>query len=189
MQYITVCKEGVLKLLKNLKLHKAPGPDDINPALREVADIICEPITTLFQMSLDKATLPTDWKTAKVCPIFKKGDKYAVANYRPVSLTSIIGKQLENIITSRLMSHAEEQKLLYDHQHGFRQNKGCEKQLLELVSDISSMMDNGDEVHACILDFSKAFDKVNHIKLVQKLATIRVSSQLSSWIAKILARG
>lgn len=64
-------------------------------------------------MSLGKATLPKDWKTGKVCPVFKKGDKYSPANYRPVSLTSVLEKQLEHIITTGLMSDAKEKNLLY----------------------------------------------------------------------------
>lgn len=116
----------------------------------------------------------------------KEGNRNTPSNYRPVSLTSIIGKLWEHIITSQLMRYAESNNVLYEHQHGFRQKKSCEKQL-ELVRDISYKMDQGDEVHACMLDFSKAFGKVDHKKLVEKLTAHGVSYQVCSWVADFLS--
>ena len=187
MPDIQVVKRGVLKQLHNPKPNKAAGPDGISPRVyKELASVLAGPLTSLFQLSLDKGVVPSDWKKATVCPIFKKGEKYDPVNYRPVSLTSVACKVLEHIITSHLMTYAEDRSLLHPNQHGFRKNKSCEKQLIELIADLTTNMDEQIQMEACILDFSKAFDKVSHQKLLGKLASYGISHQLVSWIDSFL---
>ena len=155
MPDIRVCRNGVLKQLKGLKTNKACGPDDLHPrVLKELADVLAGPLTVLFQTSLEKGVVPMEWRTALVTPIFKKGEKYIPANYRPVSLTCILSKVMEHIITSHLMSFAENNKILFKHQHGFRRNRSCEKQLLEFIADITYNLNCGIETDACVMDFS-----------------------------------
>jgi len=128
---IIVDKEGVLKLLLNLNPHKAMGPDQLSTRfLREMATSITPSLTLIFQTSLERGTVPDDWKTAHVTPIFKKGDKSKPSNYRPVSLTSICCKTLEHIIFSHLMKFSESHNILSDKQHGFRKKRSCESQLI-----------------------------------------------------------
>ena len=123
MKNIVIDQNGVHKQLKSLNPHKAAGPDGISPrVLQELADVLAAPLTTLFQTSLDKATVPNDWKKASVCPIFKKGEKSAAANYRPVNLTCVTSKIMEHILTNQLMRFAEENNIFHSNQHGFRRN-------------------------------------------------------------------
>ena len=76
------------------------GPDMIPSfILKEFADILSAPLTIIFNKSLSEGRVPSDWRTAEVTPIFKKGDKTASCNYRPVSLTSIVCKVLESFVT------------------------------------------------------------------------------------------
>jgi hypothetical protein len=100
MDKIKVHCNGVLKLLKNLKVRKATGPDDI-PAyiLKAAAHELAPILTHLYQSSLDRGEVPTDWKEALIVPLFKKGEKHKASNYRPVSLTSIACKIMEHINT------------------------------------------------------------------------------------------
>ena len=85
MPDISISFKGVHKLLSELKIHKAVGPDSISPRLlREVADIIAPALTRIYQASLDTGTVPTDWRTANIVPIFKKGDKSKASNYRAI---------------------------------------------------------------------------------------------------------
>ena len=130
--------KGVHKLLKNLKTHKATGPDSI-PAftLNAAAEELAPALDVLFQFSLDQGEIPTDWKEALVVPIFKKGDKHQASNYMPVSLSSITCKLLEHIIHSSIMKHFDQHKILNDNQHGFRKKRSCETQLLSTIQKLS----------------------------------------------------
>ena len=84
------------------------------------------------------------------------------------------------------MSFAEGTDLFHTNQRGFRRNHGCEKQLIKLTTIVTNNLDDGQETEACVLDFSKAFDKVNH-KLLQQLAHYEVSYQLITWIEDFLS--
>ena len=74
-----------------------------------------------------------------------------------------------------------ESNQLHHRQHGFRAQRSCAAQLVELTSEISELMDQQQKVDVCVLDFSKVFDKVNHAKLIEKCSEIGLSRQVSSW--------
>jgi hypothetical protein len=120
-------KQGVHKLLKNIKPHKATGPDKIQVRfIKEMALEKTPAITYLFNKSLELGRVPKDWLDAHIVPVFKKGDKNTPSNYRPVSLTCILCKILEHIIQSSIMKHLDTLKILTDSQHGFRAKRSCE---------------------------------------------------------------
>ena len=113
LQTITVTEIGVQKLLENVNVNKAIGPNKIpNHVLKECATELAPAITCIFQSSLDFGTLPDDWTNANVSPIFKKGDRHRAENYRPVSLTSVTSKLLEHIVCKAAMQHLETNKIL-----------------------------------------------------------------------------
>jgi hypothetical protein len=100
MPDINISCKGIHKLLSEIKIHKAAGPDSISPRLlREVAtcNIIAPALTCIYQASLDTRTVPTDWRTANIVPIFKKAK---ASNYRSVSLTVICSKMLEQSLST-----------------------------------------------------------------------------------------
>ncbi|MEW8547322.1 MAG: reverse transcriptase domain-containing protein, partial [Candidatus Thiodiazotropha sp.] len=167
---IVVNRKGVLKLLNDINPYKATGPDAIPGRLlkslsEEVADILC----LIFQASLDQGKIPKAWKKAYISPIFKKGDRHKPSNYRPVSLTSICCKILEHIVHSHVISHLDRHQMLSDAQHGFRKSRSCETQLILTIQDLANGLNNGEQIDAILLDFSKAFDKVPHQRLLEKL--------------------
>ena len=104
---------GVVELLKTLKPYKASGPDEI-PAylLKETSKEIAPALTFIFQASLQQSSIPSDWKKANVVPLFKKGDRAAPSNYRPVSLTCICSKILEHYIFTHFHSSDSIQHLM-----------------------------------------------------------------------------
>ena len=171
MPNITISENGVLKLLKNIKPNKATGPDEL-PArvLRDCAHKLAPAIASFFQQSLDEGRVPDDWKQQRVHPIFKKGSRSDPGNYRPVALTSILCKTLEHIISSNINDHLERHSWLACFQHGFRKFRSCESQLLITTTDIFNTMESGGITDTVVLDFSKAFDKVPHERLMKKLA-------------------
>ena len=135
MGEITVDPNGVLKLLNNLKIHKAPGPDGLSArVLKECSSEIAPILALIYNETLAQGTVPDDWRQANVAPIFKKGEKYDAANYRPVSLTCICCKTLEHIIVSNINKHLAFESILADCQHGFRSQRSCETQLVQFFS-------------------------------------------------------
>ena len=100
---------------------------------------------------------------------YKKGDKHDLINYRPISLTCICCKLLEHIISSNVMSHLENNNILYDLQHGFRPSRSCETQLISFLQHVSQSNNQNIQTDVVIMDFAKAFDKVPHQHLLYKL--------------------
>ena len=92
-------------------------------------------------------------------PVFKKGDKTDPSNYRPISLTCVLCKVLEHIVASSMSKHFTDQNILYELQHGFRERRSCETQLIMLTDVLSKNMQSRKQTDLILLDFSKAFDK------------------------------
>ena len=180
---ISLTTDTILKSLTNLKPNKAPGVDKIMPNIvKEVAEEIVLPLTNIFQSSLDDGIVPDDWRNANVTPLFKKGARNLTSNYRPVSLTSILCKVLESHIRSSIVGHLKRYKLIKETQHGFLSGKSCLTNLLEFLELVTKYVDQGHPVDAIYLDFSKAFDKVPHKRLIHKLEAHGITDNVSRWI-------
>lgn len=179
---------GIEKLLSNLKPFTATGPDNI-PAylLKEGANELAPALSLLFEASLHQGKIPHSWKTADVSPIFKKGDRHRPENYRPISLTSIICKLLEHVVHKQIISHLDTNGLLTDRQFGFRKKRSCESQLLLTVNDLAEGLRDKEQVDAILLDFSKAFDRVPHERLLLKLHHLGVRGVLLDWVRDFLS--
>ena len=187
MPRIIVDNNGVMKILKSLNPNKAAGPDKISPRLlKELADVLCNPLTEIFQATLDSGTVPTQWRNALVTPIYKKGDKHNAANYRPVSLTAVCCKICEHIIAKQILNHLDTQNQLSDRQHGFRRKRSCETQLILFIDELIKSMSAGKQTDAIIMDFSKAFDVVPHGSLLVKLKYYGVRDNTLLWIDSFL---
>ena len=187
MPEINISQNGLLKLLKNLKHGKAAGPDRLKPPLlRELREEIAPIIKISFDRSLQTGKLPADWMTANVMPVFKKGDKSLAENCRPISLTCILCKVLEHILASNIIRHLDGQGILYDLQHGFREKRSCETQLIMLIEDLARSASLGEKTDNILVDFSKAFDKVNHSKLLWKLHQYGIRGQVLNWVRAFL---
>ena len=187
MQNIEVHVNGVKKLLENIDPGKSTGPDNIQAVLlKETASEISPILTHIFNQSLQSGVLPNDWKEALIVPVFKKGDKTKAENYRPISLTSIACKTLEHIVVSSIMSHLDTHSILSHCQHGFRRNRSCETQLLLTSQDLADSYKRKKQVDMILLDFSKAFDKVSHKRLLLKLSHYGIQDQTLDWIKAFL---
>ena len=187
MPEINISENGLMKLLQNLKPGKAAGPDKLKPLLlRELREEIAPIIQIIFDRSLKTGKLPADWMKANVMPVFKKGDKSLAANYRPISLTCILCKVLEHILASNIVKHLDGQGILYDLQHGFREKRSCETQLIMLIEDLARNASVGKQTDIILLDFSKAFDKVNHSKLLWKLHQYGIRGHVLNWVRAFL---
>ena len=188
MEEITVTEHGVRKLLLKINPRKACGPDMISARiLKDLAVELAPLLTTIYQKSFDCGEVPEDWRSANITPVFKKGDRFKASNYRPVSLTSLCCKIQEHIITSHILKHLEDNSILTDCQHGFRARRSCETQLLTLVHELADSIDRGKQMDLVILDFSKAFDRVPHQRLLAKINHYGIQGQTYKWIESFLS--
>ena len=118
--------------------------------------------------------------------LYKCGDKSAAKNCRPISLTSVVSKVMERIVRRHLYDHLSTNRLVSNVQHGFHPGKSCESQLLDAVHVWNKSMENRKSVDVLFLDISKAFDKVPHVYLLEKLRMVGIDGSLLFWIGDYL---
>jgi Reverse transcriptase (RNA-dependent DNA polymerase)/Endonuclease-reverse transcriptase len=185
---ITLTKGGIVNLIKQLNQYKAFGPDEISPKLLKLApEEFSDILLILFNKCFELNQIPSLWKSANVTPVFKKGNRSSPENYRPISLTSILCKMLEHILTSNLATFLEENNLFCSDQFGFRKNRSCELQLHRVCQDLAFILDNKEEADLIFLDFSKAFDKVSHTLLLHKLNSYGLQIDIITLIKSFLS--
>jgi hypothetical protein len=186
---IIIRPEGVEKLLNQLNPSKASGPDGIpNRILKECSKQLTPGLASIYQKSINTGSLPSDWLNANISSIFKKGDKHAAENYRPVSLTSVPCKLLDHIVCKHMLKHLEMYKVLTSLNHGFRSGYSRETKLLATLHDFLKPHDVAIQTDVAILDFSKAFDTVPHNKLLNKLEEYGVRGSINNWLANFLKK-
>ena len=128
------------------------------------------------------SAVPDDWKIAVVVPVLKKGFADSVSNYRPISLTSVISKILERIVTGKITDFLLQNNILSDRQHGFLRHRSNCTNMLECMNDWSLNVELGYQTVVIYIDFAKAFDTVCHSKLMHKLYSCGIRGTLLSWI-------
>ncbi len=172
-------------ILNSLDTNKATGPDEI-PArlLKNTAAIVAPSLCKLFNKSLQHGIVPRDWKLANVVPVYKKNDREHAENYRPISLLPIVSKVLERCIFINMKQFLSQ--LVNDCQHGFLRGKSCVTNLLEVLDYIGTCLDNGGQVDMLYLDMSKAFDRINHKRLILKLSNSGIGGNLLNWFESYL---
>ena len=159
---VTCTSDEVHNHLCTLKTKTASGPDGLSShMLRNTASAIAPTLTKLFNRSLSKGVVPSEWKLSNITPVFKgKGDPCCVANYRPIYLLSLPSKVLERIVHNRLLKYLQSNNILSPCQFGFRPCSSTQEALLFATNDWSLSLDKGTSVAAVFFDLSKAFDKV-----------------------------
>ena len=175
--------------LNVFQLKKATGPDDVSVKLLKYtcnAPNVIQSLTHILNLSLDQGKFLTDWKIARVQPIYKAGSKVLVENYRPVSLLSIPSKLLEKAINVAFQDYLIENKVLSDRQFGFRPNHSCETASLCMIDQWSQNIDHGYVNGVSFIDMRKAFDAVNHTILLQKLKLVGCTHRSLIWFESYL---
>ena len=180
-------RENIQGRLQNLKIYRSSGSDNIHPqVLRETAGASSIPLEIIFRKSITLGECPSDWRSANVTPIHKKGDRTVPSNYRPVSLTSQVCKVLESIVKDKIVDHLKKNNTLSDNQHGFREGRSCLTNLLETLEMWTGFLDDGDGVDVAYLDFRKAFDLVSHRHLLYKMSKFGITGQVLKWVESFL---
>ena len=188
LNIISVTELKISKAIDRIKPSKSAGPDNIHPKiLKECKRAMPKPLKIIFEKSVKECKIPDIWKSAYVTAIYKFGPKSKPENYRPISLTSVPGKILERLIRDELVSHMKANNLFSCSQHGFLAGRSCTTQLLEFLEDVTTALDNGEDVDVIYPDFCKAFDKVPHKRLLRKLWGYGIRGNVHAWIQDFLS--
>ena len=187
LEIFVITAEEVAKILKNTRIDKSAGPDGIHPRiLNELSNELSQPLAMLFNKTLDEGKLPDEWKTANITAIHKKGNKKLASNYRPVSLTCLICKKMEEITRDHIMKFLKKTGTLSKKQFGFIAGRSTVLQLLKVMDEWTKIIDEGGEIDVIFMDFMKAFDKVPHRRLILKLKSYGIDGPLLNWIEDFL---
>ena len=182
-----ITAEQVKKHLLSLKRNTSSGYDNVSAFfLIKCADVLCEPLAQLFNLSIKRGVYPDVLKRNNIIPIHKKEDKTGVVNYRGISMEPIIAKLFERIVNDKLRHHLK--PLITPEQHGFMPGRSTSSNLACYVDFISNCLDNKHEVHSIYTDFKKAFDVVPHNLLLHKLCNqFGIQGTMLKWFQSYLS--
>ena len=185
LQSINISEADVYDALTSLDPNKALGIDGFGPKiLKNCSESLFQPLCHLFNLSLASSVIPNEWKTHKIIPIFKSGDRSLISNYRPISLLCNVSKVLEHIIFNKIINHVT--ALISPCQFGFLRGRSTTQQLILSLNDIHNAVSKGYQTDVIYLDFKKAFDSVPHTNLLIKLWSFGITGSLWEWFKSYL---
>ena len=165
----------------------SPGYDNVpGKLIKQIINYIIDPIKHICNCSFYSGTFPSSLKIAKVIPIYKKGNKKEISNYRPISILPVMSKILERLVCDRLTEHLDNLNVIIKEQHGFIQGKSTTSAILSFTDNIMKCFDEKNYTIGVFLDFTKAFETVNHDILLHKLEHIGIRNVSLSWFKSYL---
>jgi Reverse transcriptase (RNA-dependent DNA polymerase) len=188
-QLAAVTPEDIIVVVKDLEPKTSSGWDEVPMCvLKKCMMFIAAPLAHIFTHSFTSGEFPDRMKYAIVKPIFKKGPRNEVSNYRPISLLTGFSKILEKLYLRQLSKFLEDSNTLCKEQHGFRKNYSTATAIRSLTEAIETALEDKLEVGAVFCDYSKAFDTIDHLTLVKKLGRYGVTGSAGKWISSYLSR-
>ena len=183
-----VSENEIGQLIKSLKDTTA-GFDDLNSmCLKIFSRFILKPLTHICNLSISQGIFPEQLKIANVITLHKSDDSMSFNNYRPVSVLCVLSKIFEKIMYNRVTAFLEIFKILHDNQYGFRKKSSTHVALLTFIDKVIEAIENGEYAIGVFLDFSKAFDTVDHEILLNKLDHYGIRGCVLSWFKSYLSR-
>ena len=180
-------KTEIERLIEKLPNKKSRGHDNIsNLLLKSLKSSISHPLEIIFNKSLLEGSFPEMMKQADVTPLHKSKEKYIVNNYRSISLLLTISKILEKTVYTRTYNFLCDSNQLYQSQYGFRTEHSCENAICELVGTIAKNREERKHTIGVFIDLSKAFDTLNHHKLLCKMEKYGIRGSNLQWFESYL---
>ena len=172
--------DDVSSAIDNLKNTMSSGPDGIpNRLLKCVKSYILEPLTAIINKSILTGRFPAIWKESKVVPVPKGGCKLSVNNYRPIALTSTLGKVLEAVVYNQFHPHLE--TLLPENMFGFRRSKGTQEAVVNILDCVKSYKAAGKRVAILSVDAKAAFDTLSHDLVLGSMKILGFGPRMIEW--------
>lgn len=186
---VDVDEDNIISAINEMPNNTSSGPDTW-PAilLKKCKAPLAKPLKIMWKLSLKTGEIPKELLNAYITPIYKKGDKCSAANYRPISLTSLIIKIIERIIRKHIIKYLEERRKLNNIQHAFRAGRSCLSQLLNHFDKILNTIELGYQYDVIYTDFAKAFDKCDFAIICEKLNKIGINDDVGRWIHNFLTQ-
>jgi Reverse transcriptase (RNA-dependent DNA polymerase) len=177
----------VFHKLSHINVHKSPGPDGLpNWFLRDFAFAISEPICHIFQSSLKQGVVPRLWKMANVVPVPKVNPPQSIEqDLRPISLTSTLSKILESLVGRRILPTITPH--IDSKQYGGLRGRSTTHALVNVAHQLHQAIDNRNSSRCLFLDYTKAFDRVNHTAVLEKMSTMGVQNIYLRWMHSFLS--
>ena len=183
-----VSHEHVRRIVLSLPLNKSPGPDKVSTrVIRDCLPLILGPLTEIINCALSTNIFPTAWKSAEVIPLLKEGDHEVASNNRPLSLLSVVSKVCEKIVLEQFTDYLVSNNRLTSHQSGNKKYHSTETLNVFIMDSILESMDKKQLTALVLLDLSKAFDSINHNRLLRKLENIGASPATVEWFKSYLS--
>ena len=170
MNRLVTNENDLRNIVKQIDPNKSSAiPNLSSKILKDAFLAIIPQLVYMYNLSFDSCIFPNAWKRSTVIPVFKTGEVNKINNYRPISLLPLPGKIAERIVHTAIYEHIELHDLLNKFQGGFRKNHSTISTIADLIDDLATNINNRDHSMAIFIDFSKAFDTVNHTILIKKL--------------------
>jgi hypothetical protein len=174
---------AVRKALKKAKKSEAKDSNGISPSmLKYCGEAVLGPLTNAINSSISEGIVPDCWKEARVVPVFKKGSRSKMENYRPVAILNCCRKILEEIVRQQFEKHFQGMKLILEEQHGFRPGRSTSSAAHSAIYDIRRLRAEGKTVALLLFDLSAAFDMVDAEIMVAKIKIYGADEKTCSWL-------
>lgn len=185
LDVFTITEEMLIKAARKLKPSYAPGPDGIPPAiLKSCISTVITPMLQIFNLSMQQMKFPSEWKKSVMIPVFKKGQKQSVENYRGITSLCSGSKLLELIVGEVMMFNCR--GYISPQQHGFMPGRSVNTNLMEFTTHCFEAIGNGHQVDAIYTDLKAAFDRIDHDIAIKKLRHLGFSLPLCTWLESYL---
>ena len=184
---LQITNGAVIRAINEIKASSSCPKHDI-PAkvFKECKNTLCTPLTLFWKKSIESGQIPQCYKNQLIIPLHKKGLKTKAENFRPVTLSSHDIKIFERVVRNWLVNYLEGNSIFSSNQHGFRRGHSCSTQLLSYSYNIFNNSVEGNDTDCVYLDYSKAFDKVDHEVLLNKLRYYNIPELYLNWFKNFL---